>query len=244
MRIAIMQPTYLPWIGYFALMDQVDQFVLLDDVEFSRQSWQQRNKIKTNNGSLWLTLPICKTSRNGQLINEVEINQNVNWALKHYKTLMQYYGSATYWQQNKPWLQKLYNSSWHSLCSLNQTIIETVANLLGISPTIHVSSNLDIGTGRIDRLIRICQVLGGNEYLSPIGSFEYIKEDNRFLEADIKLLYQHYQHPTYSQHYGEFISHLSVIDLLLNEGPRSLEVIRSGNRSPYTHEEVRELMGK
>jgi len=243
-RIAIMQPTYLPWIGYFALMDQVDQFVLLDDVEFSRQSWQQRNRIKTQDDWLWLTVPVYHKGRSGQRINEMEINQQVNWGTNHYKTLRQYYCSAACWEENRTWLLDIYSSSWQKLCMLNKTIIEKLANLLGINATIHSSSNLNAGSGRVDRLIRICQLLGGDEYLSPIGSFEYIEGENRFPDAGIRLLYQHYEHPTYRQLYGEFISQLSVVDLLLNEGPRSLEVIRSGERSPYTSEEVRELKAK
>lgn len=244
MRIAIMQPTYLPWTGYFALMDQVDQFVLLDDVEFSRQSWQQRNRIKTHNGRLWLTVPVYHTGRSGQLINEVEINQEINWETAHYKSLKQSYCSATFWDDNRMWLRDIYESSWQRLCPLNETVVAELASLLGISATIHSSSDLNAGTGRVDRLIRTCQILSADEYLSPIGSFGYIEADNLFPQAGIRLLYQHYEHPTYRQLHGEFISHLSAVDLLLNEGPSSLEVIRSGQRTPYTSEQVRELKAK
>lgn len=94
---------------------------------------------------------------------------------------------------------------------------------------------------RSERLIQICHLLGADEYLSPIGSFEYIEKDGQFSKSDVRLLYQHFEHPTYKQLYGEFIAHLSVIDLLLNEGPRSLEIIRSGMRAPYTSDEVRRL---
>lgn len=219
-------------------MEQVNYFVLLDDVEFSRQSWQQRNHIKTPKGSVWLTVPVYRKGRSKQLINEVVINPQTNWERKHYKTLKQHYGSAEYWCDNETWLAATYDRTWNKLCTLNRAFIEKIIAILDVNTEIHLASQMDISGGRVDRLACICRQLGADEYLSPMGSFEYIMANNCFLDVGVTLLFQHYAHPIYQQLYGDFYSHLSVVDLILNRGPHSLEIIQSGQRSPYTVDEA------
>lgn len=242
MRIAIMQPTYLPWTGYFALVDQVDYFVLLDDVQFSRQSWQQRNRVNTYDGPKWLTVPVLKKGRGRQLINEVEINNNDYWERKHLTLIKNNYSKAPWLPLYDSWLEMIYQQPWTSLYELNATLIKEIAAKLGLEKPFVQASSLGAAGKKTSRLIDICKLLEATEYLSPIGSFEYIDvEENPFPEFGIELLYQQYEHPTYQQMGDQFYSHLSTIDLLLNEGTNSLEIIRSGERSPYTHEEVRAL---
>jgi hypothetical protein len=244
MRIAIMQPMYLPWTGYFALMDQVDIFVFLDDVQFNHRSWQQRNRIKSPGGPLWLTVPVLTKGQRHQLIYEVEINSNEPWQRKHVKTISRNYSKARWTSEYLSWLEETLQCSWTSLCDLTISLINDLVRFLGINTSFIRASELKTAGSKVSKLISICQRLGADEYLSPIGSFEYIEADNRFLDLDIRLLYQNYEHPTHRQLHGDFLSHLSVVDLLLNEGSQSLEVIRAGERTPYTSEEVRELEGK
>jgi len=239
MRAAIMQPTYLPWSGYFALVDQVDVFVFLDDVEFTAQSWQQRNRIKTDDGPLWLTVPVIKRGRSGQEIREVEINNRERWRDKHRKSIKFNYSPADHYGDHEEWLSDTYEREWSELCPLNTHVVESLSEELGIDAEFLLSANLEAEGRKASRLVDICREIGADEYLSPLGSAEYIEADNPFPDAGIELLYQHYEHPTWTQLHGEFVSHMSVVDLLLNEGPDSRSIIRSGEREPYTSGEVR-----
>ena len=239
MRAAIMQPTYLPWTGYFALIDQVDAFVFLDDVEFNDRSWQQRNRIKTDDGPMWLTVPVLTSGRRGQEIREVEINTDERWRDKHRKSIKFNYSPADHYDDYEDWLAETYGTEWAMLRELNVRTIESLADELGVDAEFVLSSELDAGGRKAHRLLEICRELGADEYLSALGSAEYIEDDNPFTQSEVGLLYQHYEHPTYSQLHGEFVSQMSVVDLLLNEGPGSRSVIREGERDPYTSEEVR-----
>lgn len=241
MRVAIMQPTYLPWSGYFALIDQVDVFIFLDDVQFDHRSWQQRNRIKSHDGHSWLTVPVITKGRRQQLINQVEISSDESWQKKHLLTICRNYAKAPWLSKNQDWLEAIYGRQWFSLNQLNVSIIKNLSEFLGIDASFIFSSDLETSGKNVAKLINICHVLHAKEYLSPIGSFEYIEASNVFHDVGIQLLYQQYKHPIYHQLHGEFLSHMSVIDLLLNEGPRSLEIVRSGLGTPYTSEELRRL---
>lgn len=238
MRVAIMQPTYLPWIGYFALMDQVDMFVLLDDVQFEHRSWQHRNRIWSRDSSQWLTVPVSIKGRRNQRIEDALIDSARPWQRKHLGAILQNYSRAPWLPTYRSWLEQIYQHPPRRLCDLNRLLIEELARKLGIRTALCSSSELHANGDRVGRLIHICQEIGAAEYLSSIGSYDYIEADNRFPEAGIRLFYQHYEHPSYRQIQGDFVSHLSVLDLLLNEGPDSLDLLRSGTRRPYTSDEV------
>jgi WbqC-like protein family len=238
MRIAVMQPTYLPWMGYFALIDQVDRFVLLDDVKFSHQSWQHRNRIRSRESFQWLTVPVLVKGRGEQRIDEVEINRTLPWQRKHLQSILQGYSRAPWISEHRSWLESAYLDPPTKLFDLNRSLIEKLAEELEISTPMCRSSELLVGGNRVERLIGICKSLGAAEYLSPIGSHDYIEEDNRFPDAGIALLYQRFEHPVYRQGTREFIPQLSVLDLLLNEGPGSRDLLRSGIRQPYLSDEV------
>lgn len=241
MRIAIMQPTYLGWIGYFSLIDRVDAFVFHDDVKYNHQSWQQRNRIKTQDGPMWLTVPVLTSGRSGQLILEAEINDEEDWEHKHQASIHTNYASAQYLSDLGDWLDETYSQDWTSLCDLNVHVVTTLTDKLEIEADFVFASELDLEGRKAHKLIKICNALGADEYFSPLGSKDYIESDNPFPDAGINLFYQNYDHPTYSQLHGEFISHLSVIDLLMNEGPDSLPIIREGQKTPYTSEEARDI---
>lgn len=227
MTAVIMQPTYLPWIGYFDLMDSADIFILLDTVQFEKQSWQQRNRIKTGEAeSMWLTVPVVQAL--GQKIADVRIETTKPWSRKHWGTIEQHYRQAPYWKTYSEGLSALYAQSWCSLFDWNAAVITFLKEQLGIKTDIMRASQIPVTGDRVGLLVNICHYTKADVYLSPVGSSVYIEENNVFASEGISLVYQQYTHPVYKQLYGEFMAHMSVIDLLFNEGPASLEIIRSG----------------
>ncbi len=228
-KIAIMQPTYLPWIGYFALMDAVDEFVLLDDVQFARRSWQQRNQIKGSAGSVMLTVPVLKKGKRDQLVREAEIDAESDFAKKHARSIELAYARAPYWDKYSSGLLAELLKPHALLADYNIALIEHIRGGLGIKTPLVRSSALPTDGRREDRLISICRQRQAEIYISPTGSSDYLSESDAFQRAGIRLLYNDYKHPaSYPQLHGAFVSHLSAIDLLLNCGDNSLEVIRSG----------------
>lgn len=227
MLAVIMQPTYLPWIGYFDLMDSADVFVLLDTVQFEKQSWQQRNRIKTGDAeSKWLTVPVVQGLK--QKISDVRIEILKPWRRKHWGTIYQYYRRAPYWKQYSEELSALYSREWDFLFDWNVAVITFLKEQFGIKTKFVCASQIPVSGDRVGLLANICHYVETDVYLSPVGSADYIEENNIFASEGISLIYQKYVHPEYRQLYGEFMSHMSAIDLLFNEGPASLEIIRSG----------------
>ena len=239
MRIAIAQPTYLPWLGYFDLMEQVECFVLLDDVQFDKRSWQQRNRIKGPSGLQWLTVPVASRGRFEQRILDVEISEPQFWRT-HLRALEHNYHRAPYFELLFPQLARIFEGGHYGLLvELNFSVMDWLCGLLGIQ-TKRLRSSAMAGNGkRSERLVNICRHLGADTYLSPLGSSAYLLEELQlFSEAGIQVLFQHYEHPQYKQLFSPFCSHASVLDLLFNEGDRSAEIMRSGRRTPFTTDEL------
>jgi hypothetical protein len=226
--VAIMQPTYLPWSGYFDMIDQVDRFVFLDSVQFNKRSWQQRNRIKGADGVLWLTVPVLTTGRRHQKIVEAEIVPTQHFRDEHIKTITHSYSRAPFFEKYIDGLSAILRKEHALLADLNIELIRWLCTRLEIETEMVRSSSLNADGEKVKLLINICQVLGTTRYLSAAGSREYIEENDLFQSNDIELVYHNYQHPEYEQLYGEFVPHLSVIDLLFNEGPSSLSIIRRG----------------
>lgn len=240
MKVAISQPTYLPWLGYFDLIDQVDAFVLLDTVQFEKQSWQQRNRIKTPLGLQWLTVPVVFRGRFGQEIQHVEIREPQFWR-KHLRALELNYRRSPFFDRYFPDLSLLLASFMESplLVDLNIRLIEWLSEALGIHGRLLRSSHLAQPGKRSELLANICGSLGADTYLSPFGGAEYILNEMQFFAAKhIDICFQNYQHPAYRQQFGAFCPYASVIDLLFNEGERSLEMLRSGRRTPFLPDEI------
>lgn len=230
MKLAIMQPTYLPWMGYFDLMDQVDVFIFLDDVQFSKQSWQQKNRIKIKNGKLLLTVPVKNKSKK-QIIKDVIIDNSRNWQKKHLTSIKLNYSKSKYYNQYIKSLEEIYMNNKDSLVDLNMKINLWIKESLNIKCKVFRASELGIDSGeKVMRLINICKKMGCNEYLSPAGSKGYIEKNNIFEKEGIKLSYQHFVHPIYNQINGDFLPYMSVIDLLFNEGDNALNIIREGHK--------------
>lgn len=225
MIVVIMQPTYLPWLGYFDLVDRADTFVFYDNVQFDYRSWQHRNRIKGPHGPAWLTVPVAREHR--PRIDAVKIHDD-RWAQKHWRSLLHAYGRAPHFAQYRSDLSQLFDQPWTHLCDLNIALIRWLANALGVRADFRRASELDVAGSRVARLLGICQQLGGNHYLSPAGAADYISADNQFEGSGVKLEIQNYRHPTYRQQHGDFVPYMSALDLLLNEGADSLDVLRRG----------------
>ena len=228
MICAIHQPQYLPWLGYFDKMDRADVFVFLDDTQFKKNEWQNRNRIKTAQGWQWITVPVMHHF--GQNIRDVKINNDLRWPHKHTQALRQNYGKAGYFERYWPFFEEMFAREWAGLGELNMHVVTGIARELGIDTTLLVSSEVGKEGEASEALISICKRVGADAYLSGEGGRGYVEEE-RFEEAGIALEYQQYQHPEYPQRFGEFVSHLSVVDLLFNVGPDSLDVIRQGRQT-------------
>ena len=225
---AIMQPTYLPWMGYFGLMDRVDKFVLLDSVQFARRSWQQRNQIKTSQGSLFLTVPVLTKGNRGQAIVDVLIDSSQGFPENHVRSIAQSYSRAPYFDRYSSGLFTILHQRHRHLVELTNNLIDWLAGELGITTQIVRSSMLAAKGTKAELLANICQEVGCHRYISPPGSSNYLDASDAFYLAGVGLAYDHFQQPIYRQCHGEFLPYMSVIDLLFNIGPDSLGVIRSG----------------
>lgn len=214
----IMQPTYLPWLGYFDLMRNSDIFVFLDHAQFSKQSWQQRNKIRDKNGELILTVPTKIGHHKEAYIKDVLIDKARNPLRKHLKSIELNYSKSKNYVAVIEELRKIYSKDHDTLHGLNVDLILLGCKLKNISTNIIYSSELHVEGQKVEALIDICKKVNADHYLSPVGSKVYIEENNLFSQNNIALSYQDFKHPVYQQiNYTDFISHLSFIDHLFNE---------------------------
>ena len=228
----ILQPTFLPWLGWFDMVDQVELLVILDDVQFSKQSWQQRNRIRTRAGLELINVPIKTSGRLGQLILECEFANN-SFVEKIIKTLNGNYGKAPFFRDNFAEVAEKLRSGASSgkLVDLNCTMIEWIANKLEIRTPMVRSSYLDVQGHRGDRVAALCSKVGMSHYLSPAGAEEYLAKDFMAFESrNISVDLHVYEHPDYPQLYRPFIPFATILDLIFNVGPAALEIMRSGRR--------------
>ena len=226
---SIMQPTYLPWLGYFDLTNRSDIFVFLNTVQLDKRSWQQRNRIKTPNSEIMLTVPVFTKGRFNQEIRDVQIDVSQRFQKKHFNSIQLNYKNSKYYKLYIGELEEIFFSKISRLANLNIKLIKWLSSKIGIKTKFISSSELDVSSSKTELLINICLKINANHYLSPIRSKSYIEKNNLFTNSGIQLSYQDYQHPTYNQLFGDFIPYLSVIDLLFNEGEKSLEIIKSGS---------------
>jgi hypothetical protein len=224
-KIAIHQPQYLPWLGYFDKLDSADVFIFLDTVQFKKHEWQNRNRIRTKDGWQWLTVPII--DRFPEQIDRVEVNAKTDWQRKHCQALRLHYGRAPFWDPLGPELVTLLESPWTRLSDLNVAATDLLCRHLGIKTSRLLASGLSAREEPTDRLIDLCRAAGGTTYLAGQSGPSYM-DVGRFSEAEIAVQVQSYTHPQYPQRHQPFISHLAVVDLLFNCGPESLNVLRSG----------------
>ena len=244
---AIMQPTYLPWAGYFDLIDQTEIFVFLDNVQVVKRDWDIRNRIKTSAGELFLTVPIRKThSRNETLFSNACLADDTRWKRNHLTSIRYAYSKAQFFDPIYSILEEILLKDWRTLSELNSGIIMRIAEGLKFSARFAFASRLTGIAGKRDELLAsICKSIGYSRYLSPQGSSAYIEAEEpggAIVRNGIDLFYMSYTQPIYQQLHGPFLSHLSVIDLLFNYGfERGAEVIRSGRSDPLHFLEFRRM---
>lgn len=229
--LAIMQPTFLPWVGYFALMDRVDRFVFLDDVQFDKRSWQQRNRIKTANGPLWLTVPVLTKGRRDQTIAQVRLQPEARFAETALKTLEHAYGKAAYFTPVMDQVAPAFGAADEGLCALNIALIEALCSLMGLQPDLVRSSETPVASTKAQRLADLCQRHGAARYVSPPGSKAYLDGDDALARAGVALEYFAYEHPVWPQLHGGFEPYMGALDLVMNALPEALEILRSGVQS-------------
>lgn len=228
-KIAILQSNYIPWKGYFDMIAAVDEFILYDDMQYTRRDWRNRNKIKTPNGVQWLTVPVAVKGQYFQRIRDTQLS-NVDWATEHWKTLTAFYRRAPYFLEIASWLEPLYlNEKYHSISQLNRHFIEAICCYLKIDTLISNSWDYNLIEGKTERLVDICIQAGGTEYISGPAAKNYIVEQ-QFIDKNINLTwfdYKNYIH--YPQLWGEFTHEVTILDLLFNCGknaPRYMRNIR------------------
>jgi hypothetical protein len=224
-----MQPTYLPWSGYFGLMQSVDVFVLLDSVQFTRRSWQQRNQIKSANGSQWLSLPVLSKGKRDQLICEVELDKSSGFPAKHCRSIEMSYAKTPHFKQYADMLLPLMDNSSPLLADLTIGLILLLKVQLGITTPVLRSSDLDGSGAKADLLASLCRQIGATTYVSPPGSKNYLDESDSFDMLGVPVQYFGFKHPHYPQLFGEFLPYMSIIDMLFNCGEHSSDLIRSAS---------------
>ncbi|MDO9575926.1 MAG: WbqC family protein [bacterium] len=228
MICAIHQPQYLPYLGFFDKMKRSDVFVFLDDCQFKKNEWQNRNRIRTKDGWQWITVPV--RYRFGEEIKEIEINNNTNWRNKHLQALQTNYGRAPCFKKHIDFFREAYGKNWELLVDINLHFIGYLMEALGIKTETTLSSQLGIKTTGTRRLINITKKIGADTYLSGPGGREYL-ETEEFKEAGIKLVFQEFRHPEYNQQFEGFIPNLSVVDFLFNCGDIAGETSNVGGIS-------------
>jgi hypothetical protein len=227
MRVAIHQPQYLPWLGYLAKWAAADLFVFLDTVQYEKNGWQNRNRIKTADGARWLTVPVH--ARLGTPIADVAIDGEQSWSARHLRAIDRAYADAPYWAGRRDAFERLYAERWPRLLPVAVASAELLARAIGVTTPTRIASSLavedDDPTGR---LVALCQAVGADTYLAGGHGSRYM-DAKRFADAGIRVLYQVYSHPVYAQQHGDFVPFLSGLDLLLMHGDASLPILRRGD---------------
>jgi hypothetical protein len=235
-RVAIIQSNYIPWKGYFDIINGVDEFILFDEAQYSKNDWRNRNRIKTPVGTMWLTIPVSLKGKFGQHISETEISGN-NWAQKHWKTLQQNYVKTPYFREYSPFFEELYALAAEEtlLSEVNYLFLRNICDLLGIRTRLSWSSEYNLIDGKTDRLIGLCQQVGGIEYLSGPSAKDYLDE-SLFHNANMRVAWMDYSgYPEYRQLYPPFDHAVSIVDLIFNEGPNAPKFMKSFEAGSSDH---------
>lgn len=231
MRCAIVQPSYIPWRGYFDIIRRSDVFVFYDDVQYDRRGWRNRNRIKTADGTKWLTIPVH--ARGAQLtglpIRDVAMVDD-GWARRHVDLLRRSYRKAPFFERYAEWLERTYATPPELLADFTIETTTELARILGIEQTRFLrSSSLGVEGRKTERLIAVLQRVGATHYLSGPSARAYVDEQ-QFADANIALEWMEYDYPDYPQLHGAFDPHVSVLDLIFMTGDRAADYIWNTKR--------------
>lgn len=226
-KIAIVQSNYIPWKGYFDLINLADEFILYDDMQYTRRDWRNRNKIKTPNGAKWLTIPVEVKGKYSQKIKDTIIS-DLKWNLKHWKSIVHNYSKAKYFPDYKDLFEELYlglNDKF--LSQINYQFLTTICEILGINTKLSWSMDYQLVEGKTERLVDLCKQTSATEYISGPSAKGYI-DDDLFKKEEIVVRYIDYSgYPEHNQLYPPFEHAVSIIDLIFNEGPNATKYMKS-----------------
>ena len=228
MKISAHQPAYLPWGGYIKRIALSDTFIVLDNVQFEKNSYTNRNKVKTANGTSWLTVPVNLKGHTSNSIKDIAIENNQPWPKKHWKTIQQNYGKSPYFSLHEEFFTQMYTKKWVFLHELNSHFLKYVLDILEIDTNIVYLSDTDVTGRKQDLILELCQYFSASEFIfGPLGK-DYV-EEKKFNESNIQLHFHEYTSPSYEQLWGDFIPNLSILDMLMNVEPDKLKLFFNSN---------------
>lgn len=222
------QPVYLPWLGLFHKIALADTFVSFNQVQYLPKDWNNRNRIRTASGPIWLTVPVLTSGHREKKINEIEINNSVTWRRKHWKSILLNYKSAPYFAPYESFFEDTYARDWQYIAELNDYMLRWFLETLGIEVTFLDAADFDFQGVKNGLVLDMCKQLKSAVYIFGELGEDYA-DTVSFKEAGIDVIFQKYTHPVYAQLHDPFTSHLSILDLLFNCGDKSLEVLMNGN---------------
>lgn len=227
----MLQPNYIPWKGVFDLISRVDVFVFYDDVQYTVKDWRSRNKIKTKDGELWLSVPVKTKGLRDQLICDAEISEPNQWRKKHYKSIKSNYQGAKYFKDYEYLLEDIYlGEPWKKIADLDIFATKLIAKALDIDVEWHNASDLAQDGGKDgEKVIKICKKLGCDYFINGPTAKGFMNDD-LFKENDIVLDYIEYDYPEYKQLHEPFCHHVSVLDVIFNCGPEARDMICMGSK--------------
>ena len=227
-RVAILQSNYIPWKGYFDLIARVDEFILYDDMQYTKNDWRNRNRIKTPQGTQWISIPVEVKGKFHQRIRDTRI-ADPGWAVKHWKQFQQNYARAAHFATHRELFEELYrNATSPWLSEVNRRFLTAICDLLGIETRITLSSDYTLAEGKTERLVDLCRQAGAVEYLSGPAARDYMQPE-LFEAAGMRLSYMDYAgYPEYRQLFPPFEHGVSVLDLVFNEGPDARRFMKRG----------------
>ncbi|MDD5746778.1 MAG: WbqC family protein [Candidatus Omnitrophica bacterium] len=232
-RIAIMQPGYLPWLGFYELMHNCDLFVFLDDVHYTTRDWRNRNRIRTHDGWQWLSVPVLHKNKRCQLIKDVRIDNDEPWNKKHLRALEINYRRSRFFDRFYPELRAVYARPWEYLCQLNTELIGVCCRALSIQTPCICASTLDVRAAGSERILEICKALNAYTLYDSKAAANFL-DVSLFEKERIIVEFQDYRHPVYEQVYAPFIPFMSAVDLIFNHGPEASGIVVSGRSCPGT----------
>lgn len=231
--VAAHQPHYLPWLGYLDKLAKADVFVVMDDLQFEQANFQNRNRLKLNDGAHWVTVPLVTAPQTARIcdrrVDNAGLGGRHHWQHRTWRTLRVHYGRAPYFARYAPELEEVYARRWDSLVELDLHMLDLARRWLGITTPILRASSLELAGARTERILELCAKVGAKVYLSGRGGSADYLDTAALARGGVATMWQHFTHPVYPQRYAGlgFVSHLGFLDLVLNCGPVAARILTS-----------------
>lgn len=246
-RVALMQPTFLPWLGFFGLIKNADEFVFLDDFQFVRRSFHQRNRIFVNQNEVgFISVPVEHAGQQDTPINQIKPLIDKSWKRKFLGAVKQNYSFSTYLPQYYDFIEEWLNTEFENLAAFNMAFVGYVVSQLGLDTNLSLSSKVEVNGQRSARILSLLKAFEAKTYLSAFGSYDYMEEDSVLDASDFCFLFQNFEPVPYSQQQSpEFVPYLSILDCLLQHGPEeTLKIIECSDNRFFTVQEMRDMNSK